>query len=255
MTHIERSNRVPVHARALAHARSLAQFVYRVIPRHTVRLVRYETYLAWVRLTSRNADTGYRNSKGLLLNLGCGRQGRQGWVNVDSSRLPGVNLVFDCRKRLPFPECSAQGIFTEHFVEHLEYTEEVPYFLSECHRVLSPGGVLRIVVPDAEQYLRAYVDEGWARAVHLRKLDKTHVDPSSGCRYLTKMELVNMVFRQGGQHRFAYDFETLSLVLQKSGFGTVLRQAFNQSMMSELCIDAERRARESLYVEAVKSSS
>jgi predicted SAM-dependent methyltransferase len=210
-------------------------------------------HLAWVRLTTRNVHTRYRNATGLLLNLGCGHKGRPGWVNVDSSGFPGVDVVFDCRKRLPFPDCSAQGIFTEHFVEHLDYTEEVPCFLAECHRVLSPGGVLRIIVPDAEQYLRAYVEDGWDRAVQLRRLDEAHVDPGFGCRYHTKMELVNMVFRQNGEHRFAYDFETLSVVLKTSGFATALRQAFNQSIMSELCIDTERRATESLYVEAVKA--
>jgi len=218
-------------------------------------MFRYEAYLAWVRLTSRNADARYRHSKNLLLNLGCGYSGRPGWENVDSFRLPGVTLVFDCRRRLPFPAGSAQGIFTEHFVEHLDYTEEVPYFLAECHRVLLPGGVLRIVVPDAEQYLRAYVEDGWDRAVQLRQLDEAHVDPRFGCRYLTKMELVNMVFRQDGEHRFAYDFETLRLCLETAGFTTIMRQSYNQSIMTELCIDKERRATESLYVDAVKRSS
>jgi hypothetical protein len=57
------------------------------------------------------------------------------------------------------------------------------------------------------------------------------------------------------EHRFAYDVDPLSVVLKTSGFATALRQAFHQSIMSEVCIDTERRASESLYVEAAKRSS
>ena len=61
-----------------------------------------------------------------------------------------------------------------------------------------------------------------------------------------------MVFRQHGEHKFAYDFETLRLALETAGFMSVFKQAFSRSLMSDLCIDAERRASESLYVEAQK---
>jgi predicted SAM-dependent methyltransferase len=72
-----------------------------------------------------------------------------------------VNCIYDCRRDLPFADASATVIFTEHFFEHIDYCEEVLVFLSECWRVLEPGGVIRIAVPDAEKYIRAYCSEGW----------------------------------------------------------------------------------------------
>ena len=44
--------------------------------------------------------------------------------------------------------------------EHIEPREELPRFLGDCHRALEPGGVLRIIVPDAERYLQAYCQGG-----------------------------------------------------------------------------------------------
>ena len=70
--------------------------------------------------------------------------------------------------------------------------------------------------------------------------------------YNTKIELLNEVFRQAYDHKFAYDFETLEFLLRKYGFSRVLRQQYGLSLLADLCIDQERRKSESLYVEAVK---
>ena len=145
-----------------------------------------------------------------------------------------------------------RGIFTEHVFEHIDYTEEAPYFLSECYRVLQPGGVLRIIVPDAELYLKAYSEGEWAPLEAIRDLAPDHVDPHNGSRYNTRMELINVIFRQGQEHKFAYDYETLSLLLQRSGFSDVRRQSCGESVLEGLAIDKPSRAPESLYVEAVK---
>ena len=66
------------------------------------------------------------------------------------------------------------------------------------------------------------------------------------------MELINVVFRQGHEHKFAYDFATLHFVLQRYGFSTVVRQGYGKSLMPELCLDQAVRASESLYVDAKK---
>jgi predicted SAM-dependent methyltransferase len=118
--------------------------------------------------------------------------------------------------------------------------------------VLQPGGVLRIIVPDAERYLRAYCDGGWDTLAQLRPLDAGRIDRFFGCRYRTKLELINQVFRQGHAHKYAYDYETLEFLLHRYGFSQVERREFGQSRLAELFIDQPRRASESLYVEAVK---
>lgn len=223
----------------------------KVIPLHTLRPLRYELHLAWVRLHARAVRRRFDRARDLLVNVGCGDRGQPGWVNVDGFRAPGVTCVFDCRSGLPFPDGAARAIFSEHLLEHLDYAEEAPWFLRECHRVLERGGVLRIIVPDAEQYLRAYVADGWTPLLRFRQ-EQNGMQTEDIRNLATKMELINELFRQGFQHRFAYDYETLELLLRRSGFETVRRQRFGCSVMPELAIDLPERAAESLYTEAIK---
>src|SRR5262249_16058923 len=140
----------------------------------------------------------------------------------------------------------------EHVLEHFDYAEEVPCFLDECYRVLSDGGVLRIVVPDAGGYLEAYCRDGWDDISSLHPLDEERRDSLLHIKYNTKMELINDVFRKGWEHKYAYDFETLALALHKHGFHSIQKLAFGESHLPGGCIDNPRRARQSLYVEAVK---
>lgn len=163
-------------------------------------------------------------------------------MNVDGARLPGVTCVFDSRTGLPFPDNSARAIFSEHFLEHIDYSTDAPRFLSGCARVLMPAGILRLVVPDAEKYLKAYLSPGWDEMRKLRRCDT----------FATKMEVLNEVFRQGIQHKFAYDYETLESLLLRCGFRQVKRKEYGQSDLDVLGIDQQSRAAESLYVEATK---
>jgi predicted SAM-dependent methyltransferase len=61
--------------------------------------------------------------------------------------------VYRAHEALEFDDCSFDFIFSEHFFEHLTMVEAMA-LLRECRRVLSPKGVIRIVVPDAD--LRTY---------------------------------------------------------------------------------------------------
>jgi predicted SAM-dependent methyltransferase len=194
----------------------------------------------------------FSSADNLLVNVGAGLQGKPGWVNVDGWKNPNVNCLYDCRKSLPFPDESVRGIFCEHFFEHIDYTDEAPYFLTDCLRVLKKGGVLRLVVPDAEKYLRAYCEGRWESLTGLRPLGADHTDSYFGCKYNTPMELINVVFRQGHEHQFAYDFETLRFVLTRYGFSEIVRGHYGQSLMPELSLDQAARASESLYVDARK---
>ncbi len=98
---------------------------------------------------------------GTYLNLGCGERVCEGWVNVDlATTAPGV-LPHDLRQPLPFDDAHADAIYASHVLEHFDRAE-ASRFLSECHRVIRHGGVLRIVVADllwlTENYRRAFED-------------------------------------------------------------------------------------------------
>src|SRR5690554_54993 len=139
-------------------SQGLRRLIYRLspLPLHTLHPFIFEARLYLTRLRSRYLSHRFQNAKDLRVNIGPGLHAREGWTNVDIFDGPNITCVYDCRTSLPFPDASVRGIFCEHVFEHIDYTEEVPYFLTECHRVLQPGGVLRIIVPDAGRYLQAY---------------------------------------------------------------------------------------------------
>jgi predicted SAM-dependent methyltransferase len=214
-----------------------------MLPRHILAPLRAEIHLALVRFRSLfaipvnpNADSRF------LVNVGAGPNGLRGWINIDAWWKPGVDLIRDCRRSLPFKNGTVDGIFCEHFLEHIDYFEDVPVFLAECHRQLKMGGVLRIIVPDASKYVRAYATDGWNA---MREL--------SDRNFKTKMELLNDVFRGGGwRHKYAYDYETLDLVMREAGFQIVQQMGFGVSNDPALAVDSPGHAPESLYVEATK---
>jgi predicted SAM-dependent methyltransferase len=242
----------PFGKHRVEQATGVKKFLLAVLPYHTLAPLKYELRMAFVRLRAITKPYSYKGCRDLLLNIGAGAHGRNGWVNIDGYKAKNVCCVYDARKRLPFSEGAARGIFCEHFFEHLDYTEEVPYFLAECHRVLCPGGVLRIIVPDGGKYLTAYVQGGWDNLKKMRPLDENLRDYWFDHNYNTRMELINAVFRQGYEHKFAYDYETLAFLLRRYGFREVEKQTYGRSSMPELCIDQEVRASASLYAEGTK---
>jgi len=172
------------------------------------------------------------------LHLGSGGNYKQGWVNVDL--YPGADLFLDLRENLPLPEGTVARIYTEHFLEHLQYPEAARRFLGECFRVLLSGGGIRIGVPDTEWPLREYCGMEQAGYFQMAR-ENWHPD---WCK--TRMEHINYHFRQDGEHLFAYDYETLSGILSDSGFTGISRSDFDAS------IDSEVRKTGTLYVTAVK---
>lgn len=92
-----------------------------------------------------------------LLNLGCGARSHPAWHNLDlHPQRPGV-MRHDVTRPLPFPATHFDAVYHAHLLEHLP-PAQAPTLLAECRRVLRPGGVLRIVVPDLEQLARLYLD-------------------------------------------------------------------------------------------------
>ena len=146
----------PFSLEQAAKAGFVKRFLLRFFPWRFIGTVEFEVRNAWLRLLAPLRASRFRGQKDLLVQVGCGPHGREGWVNVDCFPGKKVNCLYDIRKNLPFDDASVRGIYSEHVVEHLDYSEEIPVFLAECYRCLAPGGILRIIVPDAGRYLKDY---------------------------------------------------------------------------------------------------
>ncbi len=92
----------------------------------------------------------------LRIDLGCGKNKRDGFTGVDCRKFPGVDLVADLRKRWPWKDSTVDEAFSSHFVEHLTASERV-HFANELFRVLKPGAKAQVVAPHWAN-ARAYGD-------------------------------------------------------------------------------------------------
>ena len=90
------------------------------------------------------------------LNVGCGSRFHPAWTNLDLVATHPSVLAHDVRRGLPFPENSFEVVYHSHVLEHME-TSDARKFIGECVRVLKPGGVLRMAVPDLERIVRDYL--------------------------------------------------------------------------------------------------
>jgi len=187
----------------------------------------------------------FRGQNNLKIHLGCGPRSVSGWVNVDATNQEGVDLQWDLRSALPFDNCSTEMIYSEHVLEHLHKPDALK-LLGECYRILKPGGLMRIGVPDAELYLRAYVEDDGSFFKKLERLGGSTIPLS------TPIDVINQMFRMGGSHLFAWDFHTLSLDLQSTGFIALTRWASGEASRPEICLDDPAHAFETVYVEAAK---
>ena len=184
-----------------------------------------------------------QSQRNLKLHLGCGTRHFDGWVNIDGFAGKAVDIVCDLRRPLPLPDACAELIYTEHFIEHLTHDEAIDR-LRDCRRVLAVGGTIRIGVPDAELYMRKYVerDAGFFDSVR-------HLGNSSQPLHL-RMMVVEQMARMGGAHWSMWDEESLADALIEAGFSNPRRSGSNASGNPFLRVDDPSHEFETLYMEA-----
>lgn len=204
--------------------------------------------------------------KGVVkLNLGCGLAVAPGWINIDGSpnaliaglpamfhrlayRLTGANRYYteaeycrllgghvfvhhDLAYGIPLDDGSADYVFSSHFLEHL-FRREGERLLRECHRVLRPGGIARIAVPDLEYALSLYAQG-----------DKE--------KMLLNYFFVEDMESHYARHKYMYDFAMLKALLESIGFRDVTRCAYREGFTPDLDV-LDNRPEETLFVEARK---
>lgn len=190
-----------------------------------------------------------RKKKDLRLHLGSGRKLLNGWLNIDMKIGSGILTMKLPEGLQRFDDNSVRYIYTSHFLEHLEYPKAALDFVRECYRLLTPGGVLRIIVPGIEKIIGAYVQGDQAFFAIQEEMHP------SWCT--TKLEHLMYALQQNGQHKYGYDFETLEKLLSQAGFGEIVESDYNKSQVDDLRIDYRAKTDNkgkylSLYVDATK---
>jgi predicted SAM-dependent methyltransferase len=168
------------------------------------------------------------------LHLGSGGINLPGWVNIDLDSST-ADMLLNLTKPLPFVDSSVSHIFTEHFIEHITRPEAVN-FLTECKRLLTPNGVIRISTPNLCFLIESYLSndtEQWGDLWH----------PSTSCT------LMNEGMRSWG-HQFVYDADELVKILMEAGFRDISFQEYKKSRDDVLCGLETRPFHSDLIVEA-----
>lgn len=91
------------------------------------------------------------------INLGCGRDYRDGWINTDISKDTKADKYFSVTDTFPFEDNSASEIYCSGVLEQILENSGLINAMNECHRVLESGGKLTIIVPNAK-YAIAHQD-------------------------------------------------------------------------------------------------
>jgi SAM-dependent methyltransferase len=196
----------------------------------------------------------------MRLHLGAFDQVFDGWVNTDITphiwlaRIPfastlarSLGLISELRyrqhrsgifrrlryvdisRRFPFTDNSIDAIFASHLLEHIPRKDAL-HCLTECHRVLKPGALIRLAIPDLDALIRDY----------------DPADPDS----FVLLALEPQERRTKNRHHYLYNETSLARLLQSCGFQHIRRAGFRQGA----CPDVERIdcRPESLFMEATK---
>ncbi len=153
------------------------------------------------------------------LEIGSGNTVLEGWLGTDLKPRHDDVVEMDATKRFPLPDSCLDFVHAEHLIEHISY-KQGQRTLSECRRVLKPGGVIRLATPDLERLVAVYRGDAgpegehylqWVYSAYMRKAP--HVHPTF---------MLNRQVRSWG-HTFIYDPTVLRMALEDAGFVDIER--------------------------------
>lgn len=174
------------------------------------------------------------------LNWGCGSWVEPGWINSDIKDDHGAEIVCDIREGLTLATESIDYAVSIHALPEFTCAEIVPV-LTELHRVLKPGGVLRLALPDLFKALNAY-----------QQGDKTYfLIPDRDARSLGAKLVMQMLWY--GYSKTVFTGEFIEEMMLKAGFEEVRHCSYKitKSDWPEI-VSLDNRERESLFVEGYK---
>lgn len=158
-----------------------------------------------------------RSDGPVRISLGSGEFVQPGWFGIDLKRAPSVFRA-DLRRRLPLATGSVDGILAEHVLEHF-FLDQIPALLSECHRALKAGGVLRVVSPNGlliadllSGHSGPSVERQLSFEIALHKFDRDD---------LLFLRAANRLTHQWGEHRSVLTPDGVETLLAHAGFSEI----------------------------------
>ena len=216
--------------------------------------------------STRQINRYLRKSETPRLTIGCGKNVLDGWLNTDlyPQRSDVATVVYlDAGIKFPFKDNTFDYIYSEHIFEHLKFTDSCN-MLKECHRVLKPGGVMRLALPHFEFLLGLYQDpkadlnREYIQSTIRDQIPEVHQvlgDSEYGNIYV-----INNFYRDWG-HEVIHSTDSLKQLIENFQFKNVVQKDVGKSDISYLS-DLEAHARkdfdrsfyelETLVFEAVK---
>lgn len=190
---------------------SLMKYVYRLI-----------------RLIHRPALPKNKDGK-ICLHLGCGNKNDPRFINIDADAYPNVHFIQNIENLNNFASNSADLIYATHVLEHISHRKLVSV-LKEWYRVIKPGGMIRISVPDFDILIEAYRNSG-------NNLGHIMEPLMGGQNY------------ENNYHRSAFTEKYLSELFNKVGFSNIKRW---DALKSDYKFDDFSKFKGSLNLEANK---
>ncbi len=203
---------------------------------------------------------------GVCLNVGSGPSNPAGWVNLDGSwqaRLAGHAWLArfgramlgadighwprgvqhrDIRRGLPFGPGSVAVVYASHVLEHLHRAETVR-FLTHVRKLLKPGGVCRVVVPDLRAIVGWYLEhcDGHAGSGSDLLMDMMMLRPRDAGAGNRVMGLVRRA-TDLHEHKWMYDQAGLLAVFHEAGFAHAAARQYLESVIPRERLEQVERA-------------
>lgn len=171
------------------------------------------------------------------LEIGSGPIRKEGWITLDRCRLS--DIYWDLNKNLPFVDNQFNVVYSSHVLEHFSF-KELQRLLGELYRVIKPGGIMSVCVPDGKIYIDIYNNK-----VDAQKF----VEYQPAFISQQPMDVLNYLFYMNGEHKHMFDQESLIYHLSCAGFINCKPREFDPKL------DSLARHHTSLYVECRKPES
>lgn len=242
LDHVPEAERERLEAHAIGWVKRLGPTLGRLL---------YEMPSERICAMGRAAVAGLPPERLRRLHFGPGPDLREGWLNIDYLPAPTGGLIengrllnYDLRKGVPVPDGAAEIIYSSHFFEHL-YFDDAGRLLADCHRALAPGGVLRTALPNYRALFEAYVAGDKA---FLQRPDQREMVGYMPLHNRHFADLLSRWVYEFDQHRYIYDVENFSALLEAVGFTGIHEDVYRP----EIDISWPERISHSFYVVATR---